>query len=262
MFEKKCTLLHSQKKRVYDILREAGLEPAEFTWSDMQVVEKLIVSRLDHRGGQQHYFQFSSYEMNAWCIACPGVYRTMDYGYPKTWEEQEGIVRKWAESLRREMDTQDPWAELAKYRVVFDGELSTEIVNEPIPAVEAEQIGQALQRLVDYASRELALNHDQATLVRDKLGYLAEAARRERSRDWNYTAMGDWGSMAAALSLTEGQAAILWQTIRREIGPFPALLPADGRTPEAAQRKKGLFGIRLIGGRSSEAKRSAGETAR
>jgi len=261
MFEKKCTLLHTQKKRVYDILREAGMEPAEFTWSDVEILQRLFVSVLKHRGGQ-HYFLSSSYEMDAWCIACPGVYRTMDYGYPKTWEEQEGIFRQWAGSLKREMDTQDPWVELAKYRLVLDGELPGEAVNEPIPAVEADQIGQALTRLADHAAQELSLSGEQAAMVRDKLAYLAEAARRQRSRDWIYTTMGVWASMAAALSLTEGQAAILWQTIRSEISPFPVSLSAGGPTPEAAQRKKGIFGIRLIAGRSSEAKRNANEAAR
>jgi len=262
MFEKKCTLLRSQKKKVHDILREVDLEPAEFTWSDVEIVQRLFVSRLDHRDGQQHYFQFSSYEMNAWCIACPGMYRTMDYGYPKTWEEQEGIFRKWAESLKREMDTGDPWVELAKYRLVLDGELPAEAVNEPIPAVEAEQIGRALLRLADNAAQKLSLSEEQATLVRAKLAYLAEAARRERSHDWVYTAMGVWASMAVALSLTEGQAAILWGTIKSELGPFARLLRTSGQTPEAAQRKKGIFGIRPVAGHPSEAERNTKETPR
>ena len=242
MFEKKCTLLHSQKKRVYDILREIGLEPAEFSWSHVEIVERLLVSRLNHRGGED-YFQFSSYEMNAWCVACPGVHRTMDYQYPKSWEEQEGIFRHWAESLKRERDTRDPWVELAKYQVVLDGELAPEMVSEPIAAVEAEQIGAALRRLAEDATRKFSLSDGQAALVRDKLAYLADAARRERSHEWVYTTLGVWVSTAAALALTEEQAATLWKMLKCELGSFVNLLLANIQTPEPARRKTGIVEI-------------------
>jgi hypothetical protein len=236
MFEKRYTLLRSQKKKVYDILRQVGLEPAAFFWSNVEIVERLIVSRLNYRGAEQYYFQFSSYEINAWCVASPGRFRTMDYWYPKTWEEQEGILRVWAQTLKDELDTPDPWVELAKYRVVVNGELSGEVVNEPIPAAEADQIGLALGRLVESAARELSLGEEQAALVRARLAYVADAARRERSRDWVYTVIGAWASTAASLTLTEEQAAALWQMLRCELGSFVNLLldravPAPPGTP-------------------------------
>lgn len=222
MFEKKYTLLRGQKKWVYEVLREVGLEPAEFSWSNEQIVTRLIVSKLSHRDGE-HYFQFSSYELNAWCIACPGVYRTMDYHYPKSWEEQEGIFRQWAEGLKRELDTADPWEEMAKYRLPLNGEAAHELVNEPIPAVEAEQIGRALAKLADDATRELGLNTEQSLLVRARLDILAEAARRQRSRDWMYMVLGASAAIAMALSLTQEQTTTFWRILRDQAGPFVRL---------------------------------------
>ncbi len=235
MFEKKYTLLHSQKKKVYDILREAGLEPAEFSWSSVEIVEKLLVSRVNYRSGAQYYFQFSSYEVNAWCVACPGQYRTMDNWYPKTWEEQEGIFRTWAQTLKRELDTPDPWAELAKYRLALHSELSADVVNEPIPAIEAEQIGLALMELGESAARDLSLGADQAALLRTRFAYAADAARRERSRDWVYTVLGVWASTAVALALTEEQAAALWQMLRCDLGSLVNLLLDRAVTPSPPQ---------------------------
>lgn len=225
MFERKLTLLRSQKKRVYEILGEANLEPAEFAWSDERIVDKLIVSKLKHREGQ-YYFQFSSCEINAWCIACPGLCRTMDYRYPKSWEEQEGIFRQWAESLRRELDTDDPWQELAKYRLALDGELSGEMVSEPIPAIEADQIARLLVRLGDEMIREFSLNAEQSQALRAKLDYLAQASRRQRSRDWAYMVLGVCTTTAMALSLTEEQTATWWEMISRALSAFVQLLPA------------------------------------
>ncbi len=231
VFEKCYTLLRTQKKRVYEILREVGMEPAEFSWSREEIAGSLIVSKLSHRAGL-HYFLFSSYEMNSWCMACPGIYRSMDYHYPKSWDEQERIFRRWAECLKRELDAPDPWAELAKYRLVPDGEPPAEIVNEPIPAVEAEQIGEALTRLADLATRELTLNTEQSLLVRARLDTLVEAARRQRSHDWMYMVLGVCTMIAMALSLTQEQTTAFWGMIRSELGPF-LHLPA---TPVRAQQ--------------------------
>ena len=225
MFERRLTLLRSQKKRVYAILRETNFEPAEFSWSDERIVDQLIVSRLKHRDWQ-YYFQFSSCEINAWCIVCPGLCRTMDYRYPKSWEEQEGIFRQWAESLRRELDTDDPWQELAKYRLALDRELSGEMVNEPIPAVEADQIAQLLVRLGDEMIREFSLNAEQSLALRAKLDYLAQASRRQRSRDWAYMVLGACTTTAMALSLTEQQTATWWEMVGSALSAFVQLLPA------------------------------------
>ena len=91
MFKKKYTLLRSQKKKVFEILQEAGLEPAEFSWGKEEIAGSVIVSKLSYRDGTW-YFQFCSYELNAWCVAAPGVYRSVDYEYPKNWEEQEEVL--------------------------------------------------------------------------------------------------------------------------------------------------------------------------
>lgn len=230
MFVKRYTLLRTQRKRVYEILREVGLEPAEFFWSNEEIAGSLIVSKLGHRGGR-HYFLFSSYEINSWCMACPGTFRSMDYHYPKTWEEQQRIFRGWAQCLKRELDTPDPWAELAKYRLPLDAQATAEIVNEPIPAVEAEQIGRALTRLADLLTRDGSLNTEQSLLVRARLEGLAEAARRQRSRDWMYMLFGVCATMGMSLSLTQERTAMLWETVRSELGEFARLLPLEPSAP-------------------------------
>lgn len=239
MFEKRYTLLRSQKKRVYDILREVGLEPAEFSWTTERVVERLAVSKLMCRDGD-YYFQFSSCELNAWCIACPGLYRTMDYQYPKSWEEQERLLRQWAEGLKRELETQDPWRELAKYQVGLNWELSGGVVNEPISAVEADRIGQALARLADSVTQEFSLNSEPARVVRARLDFLAEAARRERSRDWAYMVVGVCTTTALALSLTEQETVVLWGMVKSELSLFVHLSPAK---TEPTQQKGRILGI-------------------
>jgi len=214
---KKFTLLRSQRSRVFELLQEAGLEPAEFSWAKEEIVGGIVVSRLNHRDGM-HYFQFSSHELNAWCVVCPGRYRSIDYEYPKDWEEQEGVFRNWAAYLKREIQVPDPWGTLAKYQAVLGMERPDNVVNEPISAYEADEIRQVLTRLGERIAQELKLDGEAAALVRAKFAYLAEAARRQRSRDWVYMALGACATIAMSLSLSADGAAALWGLMQKEVG--------------------------------------------
>jgi hypothetical protein len=214
---KKFTLLRSQRSRVFELLQEAGLEPAEFSWAKEEIAGGIVVSRLDYRD-EVHYFQFSSHELNAWCVACPGRYRSLDYEYPKDWNEQEGVFRNWAACLKREIEVPDPWSALAKYQAVLGMEPPDNVVNEPISACEADEIRRVLARLGERIGQELKLDGEAVTLVRGKFAYLAEAARRQKSRDWVYTALGVCATLAMSLSLSADGAAALWDLVQHEVG--------------------------------------------
>jgi hypothetical protein len=213
---KKFTLLRSQRTRVFTLLQEAALEPAEFSWAKEEIVGGILVSRLNYREGT-YYFQFSSDELGAWCAACPGRYRSIDYEYPKDWQEQEGHFRSWTSHLKREVEVPDPWDILAKYRVAVGALTAQGEGNEPICAQEADGIGHAMTHLGQRIGQELTLDPEAVTLVRGRFAYLAEAARRQRSRDWTYTALGVCATTAMSLSLSPEKAAALWQLIETEV---------------------------------------------
>ncbi len=213
---RKFTLLRSQRSRVFELLQEAHLEPAEFSWAKEEIAGGIVVSRLNHRDGT-HYFQFSSHELNAWCVACPGRYRSMDYEYPKDWQEQEGVFRNWTAYLKREIELPDPWGTLAKYQAVLGAEPPDDMVNEPICADEADNIRQVLTRLGERIGQELKLDGPALALVRGKFAYLAEAARRQRSRDWVYMALGVCATLAMSLSLSADGAVALWELVQNEV---------------------------------------------
>jgi len=236
---KKFTLLRSQRSRVFELLQEADLEPAEFSWAKEEIAGNILVSRLNYREGT-YYFQFSSHELNAWCVACPGRYRSIDYEYPKDWQEQEGVFRIWTKYLKREIELPDPWSELAKYRLAVAAPVPDGDVNEPISAYDADHIGLVMTRLGERVGQELKLDGEAVALVRGKFAYLADAARRQRSRDWVYTAVGICATIGMSLSLSKEGAAALWTLIRNEVGrvvhlademPWPV---ASGRTANKA----------------------------
>lgn len=231
---RKYTLLRSQMNRVYELLRRGGLEPAEFSWGKEEIGGNLVVSRLNYRDGT-YYFQFSSHDVNAWCTACPGQFRCLDYEYPKSWDEQEGAFNKWVQHLKREIAASDPWGEMAKYKVVFGPEPDGEMVNESISACEAEQIIQGLAKLANETERQLKLSHDKMAMVCAKLNYLADAARWQKSRDWLYTAIGLFVTLAVTLRWPETTAAALWQLFQSELSQFVHVVP---REASAAPRSR------------------------
>ena len=217
-----CTLLRSQRHRVFQILRETGLEPADFSWLRQEVAGGIVVSKLSYREGT-YYFQFSWYELSSWCILCPGRSRLLDYEHPMSWREQEASFLAWTHCLRREIETPDPWGELAKYRIAIQAEPWEAMANESISVVEADQIGQALPARADTFGQELRLSDVQTAILRSRLQYLAEAARRQKSRDWAYTALGVCVTTAMALSIPPSKAKTLWGLMRAEIGRFVRL---------------------------------------
>ena len=235
---KNFTLLRSQRNRVYELLRENGLEAAEFSWAKEEIAGSLVVSRLNYRGGE-YYFQFTSHEVNSWCTACPGQFRSLDHEYPKNWEEQEAVLKKWLQCLKREIAAPDPWDQLAKYKIVFGIQALNGTLNEAIGAAEAEGIGQGLSRLGEAIVRDLKLSREEAAMVQGKLDYLAEAARRQRSQDWTYTAIGVCAGISAALALTEGTAGSLWRVCQKEVGQFIHLTTA----PDAAAAPKNRVAV-------------------
>lgn len=216
---RKYTLLRSQTNRVYELLTQGGLEPAEFSWAKEEIVGSLLVSRLNYGDGT-YYFQFSSHEVNAWCIACPGQFRTLDYDYPKSWEEQEGIFARWVSHLKREIASPDPWADLAKYRVILESDLDEQMPNESISARDAERIIEALARLANEVEKQLGFGKDDMKIVCAKFNYLSDTARWQKSRDWLHTALGVFVTIAAALYLPEAAADTLCRLFRSELGQF------------------------------------------
>ena len=215
---RKYTLLRSQRRQVFEVLHEAGLEPAEFSWIEKDAVGgNFIVSRLNYRD-PAYYFQFSWYEMSSWCILSPGRYRSIEYEHPMNWKEQEASLRAWAQCLRREIESPDPWTELARYRIAIGAELPDSVINETISGYEADHIAQLLDQMADLMEKEFRPSPQQSTLVRGRLAYLAEAAKRQKSRDWLYTALGVCTTIGMTLSLDGDATHLLWQQVRSHLG--------------------------------------------
>lgn len=214
-------LLRSQKKAVFEMLRTAGFEPSDFEWS-LESTDGVAVERLSYRE-DAYYFQFSSYESGACCMSSPGAYQLVEYEYPRAWAQQADSFRNWAERLRREIACGDPWEALAKYRLAVAAGGGLDGPNETLSGAEVEQIARRLAALGEEIELAFELEGESSAFARERLAYLAEAAKRLKSRDWCYAAVGVCATMAMMLSLDEDQAGRLWSMVKDRVGTFVRL---------------------------------------
>jgi len=228
--EKDHKLLKTQKNQVLNIIYKAGLEPANFSWTTQQIPHtsvpppyKIIqVPRLNYLDGE-HYFRFEKYS----CTFSPGAKKAVQHEAGATSESFGGqlyYVDKWARCLKREIEAPDLWAEMEKYKTSISLTIPEQLLNEPIPACEAEKISEKLSLLADKIEEHFELKDGQNQFVRAKLNYLAEAVKRQRSVDFVYTVIGVSVTIAMGLALAPDRAKEFWELMRSLMGGFIHLI--------------------------------------
>lgn len=126
--------------------------------------------------------------------------------------------------LKEEIDAPDLWKEIEKYRATFSLAPPEELVNEPIPGYEVDEIASKVQLLTDKIEESFHLQEEQKQFVRSKLSYLADAAKRQGRLDWVHTFIGVLVTIAMALSLDPEQANKLWILVKEIFGQIIHLI--------------------------------------
>jgi len=224
----KQVLLKTQKNEIFQILLDADLEPANFSWTEEPSItcHDLIVSKLKYRDGHFYFqFDFSRNKLNRYCEFSPGEERAVEgEGIENSWLLQKNKVQEWAHLLKKEIDTPDLWQEIQKYQATFSLAPPAQLLNEPIPAYEAEKISNALQSLASQIEQQFELTNQQSKFVNSKLDYLAEAAKRQGHLDWIHTCIGVLITIAMALGMAPAQANRFWQLAKELLGQFIHLI--------------------------------------
>ena len=96
--------------------------------------------------------------------------------------------------------------------------------NEPISGREAEEITDKLKLLAERVEQRFQLTGDQNQFVRDKLSYLADAAKRQRSADWIHTSIGVLVTIMMGLALAPDEARELLLLTKNLLGRFIHLI--------------------------------------
>jgi hypothetical protein len=217
-------LLKSQKNDVFEFIKRAGLEPANFSWTDIHIRGKgKIFPRLNYLDGN-YYFVFGLRDEGHFCLFSPAAEQTLQGVVTGSWAYQMNYFNMWLNYLEREIKAPDLWAEMGKYKTSVSLALPEQLLNEPISASEAEEIAEKMGILADMIEKQFQLTAEQDKFVRNKLNYLAEAAKRQRSSDWIYTSIGVFISIATALTLSPERGKELWLLFKSILGGFIHLI--------------------------------------
>lgn len=218
-------LLKSQKNDVFRTLQAAGLEPANFSWIDKSKVPNTgrAVPKLEYLDGG-YYFQFDMLHGDHSCTFSPGIEKIIYRERTVNWQNQMSCVADWIHCLKRETEAPDLWQEMEKYKTSMSLALPEQLLNEPISTSEANEIANKVHLLADKIEELFQLTAEQNRFVRNKLNYLADTAKRQRSVDWVHTSIGVFITIAMALSLPPDRAKELWQLIESVLGGFIHLI--------------------------------------
>ena len=225
------TLLKSQRNEILALIRNAGLDPLNFEWVDVNSSRSTdaflhgdAVSKLCYRDSG-FYFIYDFQKGSQFAEFSPGRDRLVEKQYPGSWPSQRNYTDIWLSCLKRELTEPDMWAQLADYQLPGPEILDPDEGNEPFTAPQVEQIIVGVQQVRAYLQAEADLSGAQLSNMQSQLEYLVSAAKRQGRKDWFHTAIGVIFSLAVSLSLAPEQAKNIWNILKGTISGIVRLLP-------------------------------------
>ncbi|HVR87938.1 MAG TPA: hypothetical protein VHG53_00140 [Candidatus Limnocylindria bacterium] len=123
-----------------------------------------------------------------------------------TWITVEDRVRRWAEEVKRDVDTPDLWADLlaARGSRLIEG-VPGRAENSPFTPAEQEQLRVSIVQIHDYVLSAFELSGEQRSDIEGKLDYLITASKRVGRIDWKNIAVSVLVSTAVEVARDPAQ---------------------------------------------------------
>jgi hypothetical protein len=101
-----------------------------------------------------------------------------------TWAKVEERVQRWAEDVKRDVETPDLWAELQRERDILTGARYDDVANTPFTTDEQAQIAEQLRQIKTLVQEKYSLSDAQTLLLEARLNDVEAAARHMGRKDW------------------------------------------------------------------------------
>jgi len=226
-------LLKTQYNDVFGTLKDAELNPADFEWGEGNYRSKeyrrgistlTTCPILKHKDKQDYYFQFELIGNEHSYTCCPGTETIQEHDLVGSWQKQVSAVSRWSRRLKKEIESPNLWLEMGKYQLAISSDITNNIKDEAISWKDAEEIAEKLNLLGDEIDKIYSLTSEQDDFVRDKLNYLANAAKKFTYKDWVFLSLGVFQIVAWRLTLTPEQMKQLGNLIKTFLDGFIHLL--------------------------------------
>lgn len=136
------------------------------------------------------------------------------------WEKVLLHVTQWCVALKQEIDAPDLWSQMEKYTAYLSLPVTEDLPNEPISAVDAEEIEDRLYKFADKVEKRFNLVDDDNKFLRNRIDYLVDAAKRSSKRDFVNLSIGVIATIAMSLAISPEKAKTLWQLFRDALQHF------------------------------------------
>lgn len=171
-------LQKSQKNAIITAIRAIDLDPREFIFDDSSTTEIKITHKRSSwsfivTGGPGHY-------IGRYTLA-----EGLDLPYEvHSWQSFLPRVENWLESLKRDLNTPDLWAELRR-EARWLGAGSTRIIeNTPFTPEEQQDIARRLDKLGTDVTDAFSFSAAKMQILQEDLNYLVDASHRLGRKDW------------------------------------------------------------------------------
>ena len=186
-----AVLRQVQKNEVFEVLREEGLDPSEFSWEERTYTGGRYQGPADvlvHKGTGQ-LFEFMLRDRSKhYARMRPAPNAVEGTEYPGSWEGQRDYVRRWASDVRAELGAPDLWDSIRSWRSLTELPPTFD-ENTPFSPAELLELNGRLDvigaRLTDLVERD-----DLRSLADQLVEHLRTEAPRQGRRDWFFLALG------------------------------------------------------------------------
>ena len=226
----KSLLLVTQRNEALEALQRAGLDPGQFQWREWTldriptVVDEGVVSVLVHVQ-TEYYFCFDTRREHRVEFS-PGESLPREHHYPGPWGGAIAQFQRWAQFLKRELDSPDLWGELSKGTSLIVTATSSNLNDNPLTDEERSALVGKLREIETYLFSVQDVSSEFKEFVERRFDYLEGAVGRLGKSDWIHTLIGVVATIAFSGMLSTANARDLFRFVSQMIaGFFQQMLP-------------------------------------
>lgn len=202
-------LKKSEKNELFLLVRQSGLNPADFLWAEEESSEYdqdgalyFTASVLKHRP-TGYFCKFGG----VWVEISPGPQRRVEASeHSDSWELKLNIAGAWLEELAKDVEDPDLWATIGQEKVLPTAASSASVDNRPFTLDEQTTISAKLEEIKTYIIEDGQFATAQATAVEREFAYLKDASTRLGRKDWLNVLLGGLVGLAVTLALEPEKA--------------------------------------------------------
>jgi hypothetical protein len=215
-------LLPSQKDKIFELIVESGLSPAQFIIKDDNYKDNNTIPNTHTYTGifltkTEYYYLFKNSGSSFLSERCPGNDTYFSIIKYSNWKDQIYYFSNWLETLHRELNTPNKWERL-KYEIE-SFEVKFENGEDKFNIEEYEELKNNIKRLKEGLG-SIGLSADQVKILNEKLDNVTEFAKTFSKFDLKAYFIGTVTSIIIQLAIPPDNAKTIWLIIKSIFNTF------------------------------------------